>query len=104
MTIGSMILTICLSFLFFYYFPYRALKVLGFIPYFFYKIFILRKLKWKSKAVITHRGWIEYMAKGNQNAVLEDLMERINTGLIAGPRITRSCFIEGESPFSASSG
>ena len=29
---------------------------------------------------------------GNQNAVLEDLMERINTGLIAGPRITRSCF------------
>lgn len=70
MTIGSMILTICLSFLFFYYFPYRALKVLGFIPYFFYKIFILRKLKWKSKAVITHRGWIEYMAKGNQNAVL----------------------------------
>lgn len=41
---------------------------------------------------------------GNQNAVLEDLMERINTGLIAGPRITRSCFIEGESPFSASSG
>lgn len=41
---------------------------------------------------------------GNQNAVLEDLMGRINTGLIAGPRITRSCFIEGESPFSASSG
>lgn len=41
---------------------------------------------------------------GNQNAVLEDLMGRINTGLIAGPRITRSCFIEGKSPFSASSG
>ena len=41
---------------------------------------------------------------GNENAVLEDLMARINSGLIAGPRITRSCFIEGESPFSASSG
>lgn len=41
---------------------------------------------------------------GNENAVLEDLMDRINAGLIAGPRITRSCFIEGESPFSAASG
>ncbi|MEJ2275224.1 MAG: hypothetical protein P8Y01_11730 [Woeseiaceae bacterium] len=41
---------------------------------------------------------------GNENAVLEDLMERIDAGVIAGPRITRSCFIEGESEFSAKTG
>ena len=41
---------------------------------------------------------------GNENDVLEDLMDRINAGVIAGPRITRSCFIEGESEFSAASG
>jgi imidazolonepropionase-like amidohydrolase len=41
---------------------------------------------------------------GNENAVLEDLVNRINDGVIAGPRITRSCFIEGESEFSAATG
>ncbi|MDJ0812325.1 MAG: amidohydrolase family protein [Woeseiaceae bacterium] len=41
---------------------------------------------------------------GNENAVLEDLVNRINDGTIAGPRITRSCFIEGESEFSAATG
>jgi len=41
---------------------------------------------------------------GNENDVLEDLMDRINAGIIAGPRITRSCFIEGESEFSARTG
>ena len=41
---------------------------------------------------------------GNENDVLEDLMDRIDAGVIAGPRITRSCFIEGESEFSARSG
>ena len=41
---------------------------------------------------------------GNENDVLEDLMIRINTGLIAGPRITRSCFIEGESEFASATG
>lgn len=41
---------------------------------------------------------------GNENAVLEDLMNRIDDGIIAGPRITRSCFIEGESEFSAATG
>lgn len=41
---------------------------------------------------------------GNENAVLEDLMNRINEGTIAGPRITRSCFIEGQSEFSAATG
>lgn len=41
---------------------------------------------------------------GNENAVLEDLANRINDGIIAGPRITRSCFIEGKSEFSAATG
>ena len=41
---------------------------------------------------------------GNENAVLEDLVNRINDGIIAGPRITRSCFIEGKSEFSAATG
>ena len=41
---------------------------------------------------------------GNENDVLEDLVDRIDAGVIAGPRITRSCFIEGESEFSAKTG
>jgi len=41
---------------------------------------------------------------GNENAVLEKLMKRIDEGTIAGPRITRSCFIEGKSDFSAATG
>ncbi len=41
---------------------------------------------------------------GNENAVLEDIMNRIDDGVIAGPRITRSCFIEGKSEFSAATG
>jgi len=41
---------------------------------------------------------------GNENAVLQNLIARINSGEIAGPRITRSCFIEGESDFSAATG
>ena len=41
---------------------------------------------------------------GNENAVLESLMNRIDDGIIAGPRITRSCFIEGKSDFSAATG
>jgi hypothetical protein len=41
---------------------------------------------------------------GNENAVLESLISRIESGEIAGPRITRSCFIEGKSEFSAMTG
>ena len=41
---------------------------------------------------------------GNENAVLEDLMARIDDGVIAGPRITRSCFIEGVSEFASATG
>ena len=41
---------------------------------------------------------------GNENAVLDGLIERIDRGIIAGPRITRSGFIEGQSEFSAATG
>ena len=41
---------------------------------------------------------------GNENAVLESLIGRIDSGEIAGPRITRSCFIEGKSDYSATTG
>lgn len=41
---------------------------------------------------------------GNDNAVLDKLIDRINTGVIAGPRIVRAGFVEGKSPFSANNG
>jgi imidazolonepropionase-like amidohydrolase len=41
---------------------------------------------------------------GNDNAVLEKLIERIDQGVIAGPRITRTGFIEGKSPYSSNNG
>ncbi|MHA6287510.1 amidohydrolase family protein [Maricaulis sp. CAU 1757] len=41
---------------------------------------------------------------GNNNDVLEALVERIQTGEIAGPRVYRSGFIEGESPFNSNNG
>ncbi len=41
---------------------------------------------------------------GNDNAVLADLIEDIDTGLIAGPEVFRSAFIEGRSPFNSNSG
>lgn len=41
---------------------------------------------------------------GNQNEVLDVLIQRIAKGEVAGPRITRSGFIEGKSPFSSATG
>lgn len=41
---------------------------------------------------------------GNENDVLDGLIDRIEQGTIAGPRITRSGFIEGKSPFSSQTG
>ena len=41
---------------------------------------------------------------GNDNAVLDALIQRIDAGEIAGPHIVRSGFIEGRSPFSANNG
>jgi hypothetical protein len=41
---------------------------------------------------------------GNDNEALDSLIYKIESGILAGPRITRLGFIEGESPFSSSSG
>ena len=41
---------------------------------------------------------------GNDNAVLDGLIARIESGAIGGPRVTRSGFIEGKSPFNANNG
>ena len=41
---------------------------------------------------------------GNSNPVLDELDRRIESGEVAGPRIVRSGFIEGKSPFSANNG
>ncbi|CAH0495165.1 amidohydrolase family protein [Novosphingobium sp. CECT 9465] len=41
---------------------------------------------------------------GNRDDVLDKLVARIDSGELAGPRVTRSGFIEGESPFSARNG
>lgn len=41
---------------------------------------------------------------GNTNEVLDEMIEKIETGRLVGPRITRSGFIEGASPFNSSSG
>ncbi|MBC2776785.1 amidohydrolase family protein [Parasphingopyxis marina] len=41
---------------------------------------------------------------GNENDVLDGLIERIEAGTIAGPRVTRSGFIEGLSEFSSQTG
>jgi len=41
---------------------------------------------------------------GNDNAVLDGLVRRIDSGEIGGPHVIRSGFIEGKSPFSANNG
>ena len=41
---------------------------------------------------------------GNENGVLDKLITRINAGEVAGPRVTRSGFVEGKSPFSSATG
>src|SRR5262249_33259058 len=41
---------------------------------------------------------------GNDNAVLDRLIDRIENGTIDGPRVTRSGFIEGKSPYSSNNG
>ncbi len=41
---------------------------------------------------------------GNDNAVLATLIDRMDSGEIGGPRVIRSGFIEGKSPFSANNG
>ncbi len=41
---------------------------------------------------------------GNDNAVLATLIDRMDSGIIGGPRVVRSGFLEGKSPFSANNG
>jgi imidazolonepropionase-like amidohydrolase len=41
---------------------------------------------------------------GNDNAVLDGLIDQIDKGTIGGPHVIRSGFIEGKSPFSANNG
>ncbi len=41
---------------------------------------------------------------GNDNAVLAQLIQQIDSGTIGGPHVIRSGFIEGKSPFSANNG
>ncbi|WP_455168619.1 amidohydrolase family protein, partial [Aegicerativicinus sediminis] len=41
---------------------------------------------------------------GNNNEVLSDLMEKIENGQLAGPRIHRLGFIEGKSPYNSNNG
>ncbi len=41
---------------------------------------------------------------GNNNEVLSDLIAKIKDGRLAGPRVTRSGFIEGKSPYSSNNG
>jgi len=41
---------------------------------------------------------------GNNNKVLTELIAKIESGRLAGPRIIRSGFIEGKSPFSSNNG
>lgn len=41
---------------------------------------------------------------GNNNDVLDGLVENIRSGRVAGPRVFRSGFIEGRSPFSSNNG
>ncbi|MDB5671510.1 MAG: amidohydrolase [Alphaproteobacteria bacterium] len=41
---------------------------------------------------------------GNDNKVLDSLIDRIDAGEIAGPHVVRSGFIEGKSPYSANNG
>ena len=41
---------------------------------------------------------------GNNNEVLDELIGKIESGRLVGPRVTRSGFIEGASPFNANGG
>ncbi|GLU44380.1 amidohydrolase family protein [Allomuricauda sp. NBRC 101325] len=49
-------------------------------------------------------GVTSFRDMGNNNEVLANLIEKINTGVLAGPRVTRLGFIEGKSKFNANNG
>ncbi len=74
MTFSSLLLVIFLILIFFivffYFYPYNAIKVLGFIPYLFYKCFTLIKLRRGARQIITYLGWVQYVGKGDTGPVL----------------------------------
>ena len=49
-------------------------------------------------------GVTSFRDMGNDNAVLEELIKKIDSGVLAGPRIHRLGFIEGQSKYSANNG
>jgi len=49
-------------------------------------------------------GVTSFRDMGNDNAVLDDLIKKINSGILAGPRVHRLGFIEGQSDYSANNG
>lgn len=49
-------------------------------------------------------GVTSFRDMGNDNEVLDDLVKKINSGVLAGPRVHRLGFIEGKSKYSANNG
>ncbi|MEO2051026.1 MAG: amidohydrolase family protein [Allomuricauda sp.] len=49
-------------------------------------------------------GVTSFRDMGNDTEVLTNLIDKINNGVLAGPRITRLGFIEGKSPFNSNNG
>lgn len=49
-------------------------------------------------------GVTSFRDMGNDTEVLANLIDKINNGVLAGPRITRLGFIEGKSPFNSNNG
>jgi imidazolonepropionase-like amidohydrolase len=49
-------------------------------------------------------GVTSFRDMGNNNEVLSDFISKIESGRLVGPRISRSGFIEGQSPFSSNNG
>ncbi len=49
-------------------------------------------------------GVTSFRDMGNNNEVLSDFIAKIESGRLVGPRISRSGFIEGQSPFSSNNG
>lgn len=49
-------------------------------------------------------GVTSFRDMGNDNEVLDELIKKINSGVLAGPRVHRLGFIEGQSEYSANNG
>ncbi|WP_281540379.1 amidohydrolase family protein [Maribacter aestuarii] len=49
-------------------------------------------------------GVTSFRDMGNDNEVLDELIKKINSGILAGPRVHRLGFIEGQSEYSANNG